>query len=219
MKSTKAVGCFCLCVAVMALASSPVYGERSDELKNAAKEGYRITSTGLIFFIVGTGLQYCAIPAALNGDAVLATNLYIGGSALQIAGPIMISGGATHVERASNRLGMDSYPANAWGYYKAGLVLQLIGNVTNLIPWRIVVYNKTEYTNYDSRTVQVTISPLPLIIGLISQIMYIVNISNAYSYIASADGMFIEEGASPPTVMPQFSYSNGKYAAGLVFPF
>lgn len=224
MKSAKAVGYFCFCAVVVALISSPAYGERSDELKNAAKEGYRMTSAGLIFFILGTGLQYGAIPAALNGDAVLAANLYIGGSALQIAGPIMISGGATHVERASNQLGMDNYPANAWGYYKAGLALQLIGNISNLIPWRIVVYNKTEFTNYDYRSVTVTISPLPLIIGLISQIMYIVNTRNAYSFIASADRMFedrmfIEEGANPPKVMPQFSYSNGKYSAGLVFPF
>jgi hypothetical protein len=216
MKSPGDFGYFYFCVVVVTLVFSPACAEKTDELKNAVKEGNGITSTGLIFFIVGTGLEYCVIPAALNGDAVIAANLYITGSGLQIAGPILISGGATHVERASNRLGIDSYSANAWGYYKAGLILQLVANVSNLIPWRVVVYDKTDY--YYNR-VQVTISPIPLIVGLISQIMYIVNISNAYSYIASADKMFLEEGANPPKVMPQFSYSNGKYSAGLLIPF
>jgi hypothetical protein len=205
---------------VVTLVISPAYAEKADELKNAVHGGYGITTTGLVFFIVGAGLQYGAIPAAFNGDVGSAIGLTVAGSALQIAGPIMISGGATHVERASNRLGIDTYSASAWGYYKAGLILQLVGNVSNLIPWQIVVYDKEQVDNngYYNR-VQVTISPIPLIIGLISQIMYILNTSNAYSYIATADRMYLEQGATSPKVMPQFSYSNGKYSAGLVFPF
>jgi hypothetical protein len=132
----------------------------------------------------------------------------------------MISGGATHAERASERLGYKDNPANAWGYYKAGLILQLVGNASNLIPWQIVVYDKTVTDNsgYFTHT-QVTISPIPLIVGLISQIMYVVNTANAYSYLASANKLFVEPEGSAPRVIPQFSFSNGKYSAGLVFPF
>jgi hypothetical protein len=216
MKSAGVIKYLCFCAVAAALVSSSAYAERGDELKKAVQEGYVITTTGLFFLLGGTALQYVAIPVAFGGDGGSAFTLYWTGSALQIAGPIMISGGATHVERVANRLGIDSYSANAWGYYKAGLILQLIGNASNLIPWQIVVYDKMD-NNYNR--VRVTISPIPLIVGLISQIMYIVNIGNAYSYISSADRMFTEGDATSPRVMPQFSYSDGKYSMGLAFPF
>jgi hypothetical protein len=219
MKFAGAVRCLCFCAVIAALVSSQAYAEKSDEMKKAVQEGYGITTTGLFFLIGGAALQYCAVPVAFGGNGGSAVGLSLAGAGLQIAGPIMISGGATHAERASERFGYKDNPANAWGYYKAGLILQLVGNASNLIPWQIVVYDKTDYSSNGYNHVQVTIAPIPLIVGLISQIMYIVNTANAYSYLATANKLFVEPEGSAPRVVPQFSYSNGKYSAGLVFPF
>jgi hypothetical protein len=195
-----------------ALIPTAAFAEKTRDLEKAVSEGRAITTSGLVLLLGGTALQYIAIPVAIGGNVDGAVGVSVTGLALQITGPLLVSGGATHVERVSGLIG------NNWQYYKAGLILQLVGMVSNLIPWRIVVYENTENYGYSYRTTQVTISPAPLILGFVSQVMYIVNTANAYSYISNANSAPIQESRSP-RVIPQLSFSNGVYSAGLVFPF
>jgi len=200
--------------------------ETSDQTGNVSSNpspalfssGYGLVTAGFIFLGGAVASESFIMKTGKTGNfgGVIALGLI--GGACEIGAPIMMSGGATKIERAyQEELSLGS--SYNWTLYQVGLVFTIAAKVAGFLPvGKDTLYKKVEEDFNGTKTTVISYSPIGLGLSIAGQFFYFLNGIHAAAYISKVKKQVQNRDSFSFNVIPVVD-SDGKYGLELVGTF
>lgn len=219
LKSSQKMFPFLFSFLLITVLANYVYSQEDPcNLKSVYPAGYGLTTTGFVLLGCAMGTLPLIISMGNDGNFGGAIAFSLIGGAFEIVSPLLMSGGATKVQRAyQNCYGYDC-PGKNWLFYQVGIGFTIASRVVGLIPaTQKILYEETETSGNMTVTKKITYSPAAIVIGSIGHLFYLINGINAYNYIGK-----VKKAGNPNTaklsIIPVFEH-DGRYGIKLAYHF
>ncbi len=191
---------------------------RSNSSENTEKvfsTGYGMAAGGFTFLGGAVLAESFIISMGKKGNLGGVIALSLVGGACEIGSPLLMSGGATKVQRVyENKLGLGT--SHNWTLYKIGLAFTIASKVIGFLPvGKDTLYSKTETSGYSTTTKTISYSPFSFWIAVVGQCFYLANGIHAVSYISKVKKQAQNESAFKIRIVP-IADLRGKYGFELV---